>query len=95
MHTETSILWRVCDVLVCAPHAAVVLHLHCRFWGVEDQPFSTSSIIMSGHDDGSNKPRDAAEAKAQEFEDKHDHQRGGHDKQGTSGSSKPHSVRNA
>ena len=50
---------------------------------------------MSGHDDGSNKPRDAAEAKAQEFEDKHDHQRGGHDKQGTSGSSKPHSVRNA
>jgi hypothetical protein len=38
-------------------------------------------------------PRDSAEKKAQDFEDKYDHQRGGHEKQGTSGSVKPHSVR--
>ncbi len=40
-------------------------------------------------------PKDAADAKAQEYEDKYDHARGGHNKQGTSGSVKPHSVRNA
>jgi hypothetical protein len=50
---------------------------------------------MSGHDDNTSKPRDAADAKAQEYEDKYDHQRGGHDKQGTSGSVKPSSVRTA
>eukprot|EP00672_Neobodo_designis_P019429 CAMPEP_0174838268 /NCGR_PEP_ID=MMETSP1114-20130205/7285_1 /TAXON_ID=312471 /ORGANISM="Neobodo designis, Strain CCAP 1951/1" /LENGTH=50 /DNA_ID=CAMNT_0016072363 /DNA_START=70 /DNA_END=222 /DNA_ORIENTATION=+ len=50
---------------------------------------------MPAKTDADNKPRDAAEAKAQEFEDKYDHQRGGHDKQGTQGSVKPHSVRNA
>jgi hypothetical protein len=39
-------------------------------------------------------PRDAAEAKAQEYEDGH-HDRAGHNKQAPSGASKPHSVRTA
>lgn len=50
---------------------------------------------MSGkRDDDYVPPKDAAEAKAREYEDAHDHARAGKEKQGTSGSTKPHSVRN-
>ena len=46
------------------------------------------------HDDDYVPPKDAADAKAREYEETHDHARGGHEKQGTNTSSKPHSVRN-
>ena len=45
------------------------------------------------HDEDYVAPKDKSEAQARDYEDSH-HDRAGHEKQGTSGSAKPHSVRN-